>query len=194
MSVPPTRHTPAGELAAWTHMWMVAATQTLGHLEDSWDDDEPLSSIGARDALCLVVIDAVRNVYRGARAALPHDAEALARFEEALPQLVRIRDFFEHFDEYVAGRGRVQRDADTLPDHRVGMELRRSASDGAGGHSMTFAVREGEEHAKYEVSPRAAVRAAQRLARDVLEHTGLLDERHLAACQACARSILSERA
>ncbi|WP_225755449.1 hypothetical protein [Actinotalea sp. Marseille-Q4924] len=185
IATPALRDTPGGELAAWTHMWMVAASLTLEHLEDSWVDAEPASSIGGRDALSLVVIDAVRNVYRGAKATLPRDSPALARFDGAHPQLVRIRDFFEHFDEYVAGRGRIQQKAGTPADEGIGMQWKRSASGGPSGHTMVIAVREGGERAEYEVNATLAVKAAQMLARAVLEHAGLLDARHVGACRYC---------
>lgn len=179
------RYTQDGELAAWTHMWMVSAVLTLGLLQDSWNDEEPASSIGRRDALSIVVIDAVRNAYRGAKAALPNNAAVVTAFETSQPQLVRMRDFFEHFDEYVMGRGKVQKGAQTPRDSVIGMEWKRSASTGEGDHTMVFAVREGTTHAEYEVDAAAAVRAVQPLVRSVMQQASLLDSRHLAACPYC---------
>jgi hypothetical protein len=179
------RNTQDGELAAWTHMWMASAALTLELLQSSWNDEEPASSIGRRDALSIVVIDAVRNAYRGAMAVLPNDAAAVTAFETSQPQLVRIRDFFEHFDEYVKGRGKVQKKAQTPCDSVIGMGWKRSASSGEGDHTMVFAVREGTTHAEYEVDAAAAVRAVQPLVRAVMQEAGLLDARHLAACPYC---------
>lgn len=172
------RYTQDGELAAWTHMWLVSGALTLELLQNSWDDEQPASSIGRRDALSIVVIDAVRNAYRGAKASLPSNAAAVTAFERSQPQLVRMRDFFEHFDAYIKGRGNVQKEAQTPRDSVIGMEWKRSASSGEGHHTMVFAVREGTTHAEYEVDAAAAVRA-------VMQEVGLLDSRHLAACPYC---------
>lgn len=69
----------------------------------------------ARQAQALMLVLALRNLLRAAEMAV-HYAEggeadnlqdALARFENALPDLKTARDVLEHFDEYLQGKGRT---------------------------------------------------------------------------------------
>jgi len=57
------------------------------------------------DALSLVVIDAINNTYRGARAVVGPIAPSIVRFEKAVPDIRNLRNRLEHFDAYLRGRG-----------------------------------------------------------------------------------------
>jgi hypothetical protein len=46
----------------WT-TWAAAAVLTLAQMDAVWDDADSAGSVGARDALALVLVDAVRNTY-----------------------------------------------------------------------------------------------------------------------------------
>lgn len=63
--------------------------------------------------------DAMRNVIRGAEAILGPDHAALRAFRKSVPAAVDIRDMLEHFDEYVMGTGKLQRQSHVDPDWRV---------------------------------------------------------------------------
>ena len=175
------------EIARWTHVWMCAAVRTHEYLESIWDDENPGSSVGARDALSLVVVDAVRNTYRGAAAAIGQDSDAVRAFEECQPDLKVVRDRFEHFEEYLRGSGNAQTTGRiTLAlDDRIGLEIRSSSGGGQGGHSIEVVVRERDGEKSYLIETRAAVNAARVLARAVLGEVGLYDDRHAAQCLCC---------
>lgn len=130
------------ELARWTHMWFAAAHATLENLEGHWDDTSPATSIGRRDVLCLVLVDAVQNVYRGARAVLPKKSEAIKAFQDDVPGIQDLRNRFEHFDEYVRGQGNAQRGAGI--SNTVTMSVVASTG-GIDGHSIMIEVAEGSD-------------------------------------------------
>jgi hypothetical protein len=138
----------------------------------------------------VVVIDAVRNTYRGAAAALGRNSDAVRAFEERQPDLSVVRDRFEHFEDYLRGRGNGQREGSTMLalEGHVGLEIRSSSGGGPGGHSIEVAVRELDGAKTYFIETRAAVTAACVLARAVLENVGLYDDRHAERCLYCASS------
>lgn len=178
------------ELARWTHLWLAAAVSTLEHLESIWDEEDPVRSLGRRDALSLVVIDAVRNVYRGGLAVLgPEDSNILA-FEERAGGMKDLRDRLEHFDSYLEGRGFAQTGGYGRPplalDGAIGLRLVMSAGGGPGGHTITVAVVEahGNEE-EFVFESRSVVDAARRLGGACLEAAGLMDERHRERCSTC---------
>jgi hypothetical protein len=185
----PVDHQAQVEIARWTHAWMCAAAMTHEQLESTWDDESPASSIGARDALSLVVIDAVRNTYRGAAAALGPDSDPVRTFEERQPDLKVVRDRFEHFEDYLRGTGRAQKSGKELLalDDLFGLEIRSSSGGGPGGHSIKVAVRERDGEKTYVIQTGAAVDAARVLAPAVLAQVGLYDEQHAERCVFCKR-------
>lgn len=176
------------ETARWTHAWMCAAAITLTSLEAAWDDESPAASVGARDALTLVLVDAVRNAYRGAAAVLGSDHSALQTFERAVPSLKDLRDSLEHFDAYLRGTGHRQPQPsgpDAQADQAAPMTVVASAGGGPQGHTVQVAVREKTGTQTYEFATGTAVNAARTLARTALEHTGLYNQRHAAECRHC---------
>lgn len=178
------------EVARWTHVWMCAAARTYKHLESIWDDESPGSSIGARDALSLVVIDAVRNTYRGATAVLGDDSDAVRVFEERQPDLKVVRDRFEHFEDYLRGAGHAQKTGKSMMvlDDLIGLAISSSSGGGPGGHSIEVTVREQNGEKTYSIETGAAVDAARTLARVVLTEVGLYDDQHADRCLYCAPS------
>jgi hypothetical protein len=64
----------------------------------------------------MLFVDALRNVVRGATRILGEGHGALVAFNTAVPDLVTIRNIYEHFDEYVEGTGRSQRSNKVGPD------------------------------------------------------------------------------
>lgn len=178
------------EVARWTHLWMCAAARTYEHLEAIRDDENPVSAIGARDTLSLVVIDAVRNTYRGAAAALGGKSRAVQTFERDQPDLKVVRDRIEHFEDYLRGTGHAQKSNGErlqLGDD-VGLEIRASSGGGRGGHTIEVGVREHSGERLFRIEAGAAVTASRVLAAAVLEQAGLFDERHAAHCAYCIPS------
>lgn len=178
----------ARELARWTHAWAAAAVLTLAQMDAVWDDADPADSVGARDALALVLVDAVRNTYRGALNVLGQRDAAVAAFDTAVPDLKDLRDRFEHFDAYLGGTGHTQAERRGPPlDAGGATRLSISASSGGGpeGHTIRVDVAERNGEQSYRLESRTAVRSAQRLARATIERAGLDDDRHAARCQHC---------
>lgn len=171
------------QLARWAHMWAAAAVHTCDSLESTWDEDEVATSIGARDCLSLVLVDAIRNVYRGAVAVCGPKAEAVAAFETELPTLKDLRDRLEHFDEYVVGKGRAQKSAEDAPK---GIKITTSEGGGPDGHVVTIAVAERSRTEPYKFASRTATDAARRLAWAIVSAAGLDDARHQ-RCLICIR-------
>lgn len=167
---------------------MCAAAMTLQSVEATWDNESPAASLGVRDALALVLVDAVRNTYRGAAAVLGSHHSAIRTFELAVPGLKDLRDSLEHFDVYLRGTGRRQPQLGA-PNDRVGraarMEFVDSAGGGSRGHTARVAVREKTGMQTYLFATGTAVNAARMLARTTLEHTGLYSQSHVAACRHC---------
>ena len=174
-------------IARWTHMWGSAASLTLEQMDASWDEDDPVGSIGRRDVLSLVLLDAVRNTYRGAKAVLGSDHPQVLIFEE-IPDVKDLRDRFEHFDEYLRGAGRAQRNEAHQTAFGAGDALTIVSSEGggSGGHTIRVRVRESAGDKLYVLQTRTAVRGAGELARAAIDQVGLLDERHLMKCKSCA--------
>lgn len=168
---------------------MCAAADTSAHLESIWDDERPASSIGARDSLSLLVVDAVRNTYRGAAAALGADSDPVRAFERSQPELKAVRDRFEHFEEYLRGTGNAQRTkgAGLTLDEAAALEIRSSSGGGAGGHTIEVAVRERKGEKVYRIETGLAVEAARILACSVLTQLELYDDRHAEHCRHCLR-------
>lgn len=177
------------EIVRWTHLWAAAATYAYEVIDGADIAADPVTAIGKRNAMTLVLVDAVRNVYRGAARVLGPQHEAIIAFDHAHPSLVDVRNRLEHFDDYLRGKGRSQRFRDSL--EVPSMNWVSSKGLGRGGHTvdLTVTVR-GENGERNEVPFAVAtlelVTAARQLVRALLEETGKLDEKHLAYCDMCA--------
>lgn len=177
------------ELARWTHLWLEAAVITLDHLESSWEEERPASSVARRDALSLVLVDAVRNVYRGASAILGVEARAVRVFEEGAAGMKDLRDRLEHFDAYLTGRGFAQTGGPRRPPidlaEAIGLQLTMSEGGGPGGHTINVVVAGADENEHYVFETRSVVEAARRLAGEALVAAGLMTEDHSRLCSTC---------
>lgn len=184
------------DLAGWTHMWAVAASETYEVINSIWDNESPISAIGRRDAMTMVLVGAARNVQRGSEVLLNSKNDAVQRGVTVHRELKTIRDYLEHFDEYVQGIGRMQgkggnqsRGTSTLES--PGLSLPSSHGGGPEGHVVRLTVTERAADGEYrdvdhEIPTRTIVVSTRLLARDVLKELGLLDERHLRRCPICA--------
>lgn len=158
--------------------------------------DSPASELGRRDAMTMVLVDAVQNVVRGAEKLLGRDSAAVRRFNEEHPNLKQLRDRFEHYEDYVRGTGFDQREGKKMRGTPLTLEttgLRVTASEGGGpeGHIVHLvAIERGPDGDPVEVSYEAPSRdiavAVRTLARDLLEEASMLDEDHTSRCAMCA--------
>lgn len=93
------------DLASWSHMWFVAAhrqaTRALGLAADG--------PSGLLDVELLMYVEALNNLRRGAEVVLTSEHQTLTLFDDCVPDLRAVRNQVEHFDEYVSGRGRLQK-------------------------------------------------------------------------------------
>lgn len=64
----------------------------------------------------LLLADALRNVLRGAERVLGKTSSAVQAFRKAVPEAENVRNMLEHFDAYVEGKGRHQKDGNVRPD------------------------------------------------------------------------------
>lgn len=183
-------------IVRWAHMWAAAASQTYVTIESISISESPATEIGRRDAMTLVLIDAVRNVLRGAELALGARSEVVQRFTEDHPDLKDLRDRFEHYEEYIRGTGNAQREGRKrsgrpLEMDASGIQISASSGGGAEGHLVSVVVIERDDddlptEVKYEAPSRTITVAIRRLARDLVDAAGLLDQRHLDKCEICA--------
>ncbi|GHH70324.1 hypothetical protein [Promicromonospora soli] len=183
-------------LVRWAHMWAAAASATYETIESISMPESPATEIGRRDAMTMVLVDAVRNVVRGAELAVGRESEIVRRFSEEHPALKDLRDRFEHYEDYVRGTGNAQRSGRTYKGDPLDLEeegIRISASSGGGpeGHLVSVVVIERDENDKaaevvYEAPSRTIAVAVRRLARDLVNAASMLDERHLERCEICA--------
>lgn len=188
----PTRQ----QLASWTHAWAAAATETYHVIGSIWDAEFPASSMGRRDAMTMVLVDAARNVLRGTEALLGDDHPVVTRFTSAHPSLKSVRDYLEHFDDYIKGAGLRQRvdgkwRGDPLNLETAGLDIATSRSGPVAGHVVTLRLIErganGQPTPKeYDMPTRTIAAAARELARDMMEVMGLLDQRHVDRCEICS--------
>ena len=96
-------------LVRWAHVWAAAASETFGTIESISMPEFPATEIGRRDAMTMVLVDAVRNVVCGAELAVGKDSKIVQRFDEDHPMLKDLRDRFEHYEDYVRGTVYAQR-------------------------------------------------------------------------------------
>jgi hypothetical protein len=177
----------APELVSWTHLWFAGAVHTLDALDARWDDDDLAGSIGARDALTIMLIDAIRNVVRGAVRVLGPGHAALTAFDIAQPNLKDLRDRLEHFDDYLLGTGRQQdAAAPSLP-----MTF-RSSSGTNDGHIVHVTVEEKSGKKEYQLQTVRALADARTLMLAVLSAQGRDDDIHRERCWLCRPEIARE--
>lgn len=177
-------------------MWAAAASETFGTIESISMPESPATEIGRRDAMTMVLVDAVRNVVRGAELAVGKDSEIIQRFGEDHPTLKDLRDRFEHYEDYVRGTGNAQRTrrrpkGDALELEHDGIRISASSGGGPEGHLVTVVVIERDMNDEvievvYEAQSKAIAVAARRLVRDLVAAAGMLDKQHLDACEICA--------
>jgi hypothetical protein len=183
-------------LVTWAHMWGAAASETYETIESISMPESPATEIGRRDAMTMVLVDAVRNVLRGAELAVGKSSEIVQRFNEEHPDLKRLRDRFEHYEDYVRGTGDAQRtgkrrNGDPLQLEEEGIRISASSGGGPKGHIVCVVVVErdsGDSATKvsYKAPTRTIAVAARGLARDLIAAAGMLDERHIERCEICA--------
>lgn len=169
------------ELVSWTHLWFAGAVQTAETLDARWDDEDPAGSIGARDALTLVLIDAIRNVVRGSERTLGVDHPALRAFGEAQPSLKDFRDRLEHFDDYLLGTG-FRQDKSVPPPP---LPMRFVSSSGNDGHTVYITVHEKTGAREYRLDTASAIADARTLMLSLLVAEERDDEQHQARCWLC---------
>lgn len=177
-------------------MWAAAASQTYQTIESISMPESPATEIGRRDAMTMVLVDAVRNVVRGSELAVGKDSEIIQRFSEEHPALKDLRDRFEHYEDYVRGTGDAQRKGrrrkgDPLELEHEGIRISASSGGGPEGHLASVVVieRDANDEATeiaYEAPSRTMAVAVRRLVRDLVDAADMLDERHLEACEICA--------
>lgn len=183
-------------LVRWAHMWAAAASEIYETIESISIPESPATGIGRRDAMTMVLVDAVRNVVRGVELALGKESDVVQRFSEEHPTLKNLRDRFEHFEDYVRGTGDAQRvgrrrKGEPLELEREGIRISSSSGGGPEGHLVSVVVIERDENDNatevvYEAPSRMIAMAVRRLARDLVDAAGMLDERHLETCEICA--------
>jgi hypothetical protein len=175
------------EIATWTHLWAAAATYTCQNLEGAWNDEAPAASIGMRDAFSIALVEAIRNVYRGAVIVCGTNSEAVRAFEAEAPILKRLRDRLEHFDEYVTGEGRAQRprrksnacnEGGSDLAGPKGINITASEGGGPDGHVIAVEVVERSGPVTYRFASRPTTDAARTLAWATLVAAGIDDPRH----------------
>lgn len=184
------------DLVRWAHAWAAAASQTYETIESLSIPGSPATEIGRRDAMTMVLVDAVRNVVKGAELTLGQESEVIRRFNDEHSGLKNLRDRFEHYEDYVMGTGIAQREGKTrkgkpLELNRAGIDISMSSGGGPEGHLVSIVVIERDSNDRptevtYEAPSRTFAIAARRLARDLLEAAEMLDERHLDGCEICS--------
>jgi hypothetical protein len=146
--------------------------------------------------MTLVLVDAARNVLRGSEALLGPECAAARRFVSEHPVLKTVRDYLEHYDDYVRGSGRNQREGGKwggkpLSLEAAGLDMPSSRGGGREGHVVQVTVTERAADGRamevtHDVPTRTVAVATRVLARDTLGELGLLDRRHLDRCEMCA--------
>lgn len=102
-------------LAGWCHAWFSAAFRQA---QRAFDAPEPGTDgyDGSDETELLMFVTATNNLARAARAVLGRDSDSVREFDAAIPGLKEIRDQIEHFDEYVVGEGRLQKNTGSSGD------------------------------------------------------------------------------
>jgi len=88
-------------LATWVFLWDQAVQRQAERILSAEFNDAQVD--------VMLFADALRNVLRGAETVLGKEHEAIMAFKGNVPNAVNVRDMFEHFDEYVQGKGKMQK-------------------------------------------------------------------------------------
>ena len=190
-----TSQAQKSKIASWAHAWSAAATQIYIAMENIRLPESPATEAGRRDALTMSLINAVRNVARGAELALGRQDPVIQDFKRNNNELTEIRDRFEHYEEYLLGQGKFQRKGhesrgNPLELDTDGLEIKGSRGGGPDGHVVEVVVYERDENdecfkRELDLPAKSIVIAARCLARDVLQAIGKLDNFHLQRCDIC---------
>ena len=97
-----------GNWATWTFVWDQAVQRQGDRILGAEFEDAQID--------VMLFADALRNVLRGAERVLGKGHPAVRTFNATVPDLVHIRNIYEHFDAYVEGHGHRQRDKTIGPD------------------------------------------------------------------------------
>ncbi|WPF66914.1 MULTISPECIES: hypothetical protein [unclassified Corynebacterium] len=185
------------EVARWVHVWAAAALHTYEVINSISIVDSPVEAISQKDTMSMVLVSAVRNVVRGAESLFGKDCGLVQNFNSMYPHLKKLRDVFEHYEDYVVGNGISQREGRKRNGRPLGLDVTgleiSASSGGQQGHQLYITVIERGSDGKpkrvtYEVLSKAIALAACRLARDVIDAVGMLDERHLSKCSICSKT------
>lgn len=98
-------------LGYWCHRWFVAAYWQAHRALDRWENVAATESPEDTEIELLLFVDALNNVRRSAAAVLGETASAVSDFDSKVPGLVALRNQIEHHDEYLQGKGRLQKKA-----------------------------------------------------------------------------------
>lgn len=180
----------------WAHAWAAAASQAYECIDSISIPESPATESGRRDAMTMVLVNAVRNVVRGAESSFGKDSELVRRFDIANPNFKDLRDRFEHYEDYVKGSGFAQRKGSKrcgtpLELDTPGIEIFASEGGGTEGHLVCIVVAELGSNGQprrmtYRAPSKTITAAARKLARDMFDEAGVLDEGHLSKCEICA--------
>lgn len=183
------------EMVRWAHAWAAAASQTYETIESISIPESPATEIGRRDAMTMVLVDAVRNVVRGAESYSGSNSELVRRFNEEHLDLKNLRDRFEHYEDYVSGTGIAQREGrrrngTPLELDVAGIRISASSGGGPNGHMVCIVVIERDRNGEpievtYKVPSKMITTAVRQLARDLFDAAGMLDNCHLKSCEIC---------
>lgn len=88
-------------LVSWTLQWLDAVDRQAGRVRSAPDTGDGQVEI-------LLFVAALRQVIRGSEALLGPGHPAVREFHGSIPGAVDVRDMLEHFDAYLAGRGKLQ--------------------------------------------------------------------------------------
>ena len=82
-------------------MWFGAAERQMERVTST--------GVGSAPPETFLYVDCMRNAHRGAERLLGHEHPQVVQFLEAVPSVKAIRDLLQHFEEYIDGKGRLQR-------------------------------------------------------------------------------------
>jgi len=130
---------------------------------------EPWGNDGAIDSMFYAV--ALRNVIRAVGMARPSAPcaidDALAHFDAAVPNGVKMRDMLEHFDDYETGKGKLQK-ARNIGGYEV--TFKRAYHPEPGGIiTVEGSLAGGAIQVTFELDTRVATPAATTLVKTVFE-------------------------
>lgn len=152
------------EWAQWSHMWLAAAERQADRAEQRGSDPDAQS-----EAMLFVL--ALHNAGLGAQAVLEESHEMIANFREE-SSLTQIRDMLSHYDEYVAGDGRLQRRKPRLKNTYKAPWLVAVGGDET---TLVILTRTGpdRQQTSYHLNVRSTLRSVADLVSAALRHAGI---------------------